>query len=145
MKLQNKKQFCYKLINAILLKQVTERPSSARYFIKKLDSSFKRAYIITNTALRIIMKELEAYLIYAAWVGTLEEVEQLLAKGVDKNAVDEHNRTPLFMAAMGGHRAVVEQLIAAGADLDLADNQGQTPLFMAAMGGHRAVVCSAPH
>jgi ankyrin repeat protein len=140
LKLQNKKQFCYKLINAILLKQVTERPSSARYFIKKLDASFKKAYIVTNVALRIIMKEKERRLIEAAAAGDAKMVTQLIAAGADVKAWRQEDLA-IHSAARHGHKEILTLLIDAGADVDSVDGSHEyTPLYLAARGGHDEAV-----
>jgi ankyrin repeat protein len=44
------------------------------------------------------------------------------------NYQDEHGRTPLFMAASGGHAAVTKQLHAARCNVDLLEKNGFTTL-----------------
>ncbi len=55
-------------------------------------------------------------------VGTLEEVEFLLAKGAD---VNEEGSYPLAIAAEHDHQDVFDLLLAKGARIDSADTRGQ--------------------
>ena len=59
-----------------------------------------------------VTSEFDWELMMAALNGDHAEVEALLAKGANVKAVDWHGRTPLHMAAYGGHSAIVD--IAAG-------------------------------
>jgi ankyrin repeat protein len=68
----------------------------------------------------------------AAWAGAGPNVSALLADPrTDVNVVDTLDRTPLYLAALGGHAAVVEALLAKGADVRV----GVNPLFAAAGAG----------
>lgn len=72
--------------------------------------------------------------------GTLFEI-LLRTKGVElKNARDGQERTPLWVAAQGGHVKIVELLLGTGAENDARNRFKQTPLRMAAQHGHCAVV-----
>ena len=65
-------------------------------------------------------------MVYAAGEGHTDIVRQLLAKGVDINAVYENNLTALMWAAGQGKTETVKVLLEAGARVDLKDNRGKT-------------------
>jgi hypothetical protein len=48
---------------------------------------------------------------YAASIGRKSMVKELLSAGTDKDAVDNHGRSPLFMALEGNHVEIVELLL----------------------------------
>ena len=58
-------------------------------------------------------------------------VRCFLLRGADVDAEDENGRTPLHLAACGGHTEVAELLIARGANVNVKDKQGKTPLGLA--------------
>ena len=64
----------------------------------------------------------------AAGEGNIEAVKQHLAAGADVNAKDDWGKTPLYVAALGGHKEIAELLIAKGADVNTKDVDGKTPL-----------------
>ena len=77
----------------------------------------------------------------AAEAGDLDFVNHFLdVHGVDVNAKDDENYTPLIEAAYWGRVVVVSTLIAAGADVNAKTNYGYTPLSEAVRKGHIAVV-----
>jgi ankyrin repeat protein len=77
----------------------------------------------------------------AAYFGVAGAVEALLHKGVEIDAKNSDNQTPLWWAALNGHEAVVKLLLITGkVDVDPKDWCGQTPLSQAAKNGHEAVV-----
>jgi len=67
--------------------------------------------------------------------GNIEAVKQHLNDGAEVNAKNSDGRTPLHLAAFGGHKEIVELLIAKGGDVNARDFLGMTPLNMAA--GHK--------
>ncbi|MDX2212680.1 MAG: ankyrin repeat domain-containing protein [Oculatellaceae cyanobacterium bins.114] len=76
-------------------------------------------------------------LIDAAMYGDLKKVQQLIADGVDVNAIASCNRTALSLAIQGGHIPVIQALLDAGADPNLPDETddglvANTPLMEAA-------------
>ena len=75
---------------------------------------------------------------YAAQIGDLPAVTDLIAKGKNPNHFDEGGCTSLHYAAAGGHVEVVKALLAAGANVDAQDEGviGDTPI------AHVAQTCS---
>jgi ankyrin repeat protein len=67
-------------------------------------------------------------LIQAAVDGNIEAVKKHIAAGMDVNAKDDGDRTPLHWTAGEGHKEIVELLIAEGADVNAKDNTGTTTL-----------------
>ncbi|NYZ77748.1 ankyrin repeat domain-containing protein [Candidatus Micrarchaeota archaeon] len=80
--------------------------------------------------------ELNKKLLAAAEKGAIRAVWDLLDEGADVNARDLFNRTPLILAAGGGHSETVELLLIKGADVDAADKMGTTALIQAAVYGY---------
>ena len=64
----------------------------------------------------------------ATSVGNIEAVKQHLTDGVDINARDSNQMTPLFHAVGNEKMAVTEFLIKEGAEINTYDNQWKTPL-----------------
>jgi hypothetical protein len=77
---------------------------------------------------------------FAAGVGNLAEVQNLVRGGADVNkTTKEDGFTPVCVAVQLGHLAVVQYLVQQGADVNKIDNNGCTPLFYAAQYGHLAI------
>lgn len=69
--------------------------------------------------------------------GDLEAIQRLLAEDPQQLAAQlEDGRTPLHVAAYGGHDQVVAFLLAEGADVNAQTTNGSTPLHGAAYSGH---------
>lgn len=76
-------------------------------------------------------------LIDAAMYGNLKQIQQLIAGGVDVNAIASCDRTALSLAIQGGHIPVIQALLDAGANPNLPDETddglpGTSPLMQAA-------------
>lgn len=76
----------------------------------------------------------------AANVNNVETINQLLASGVDPNAVDDHQRTALHFAAAKGYSDIVNVLLQNGSDPNQKDSLGNTALHLAACTNHIDVV-----
>ena len=76
--------------------------------------------------------ERESALLDATDRGATEEVESLVADGVDINAKDNRGWTPLLCALASGHEDTVALLLGNGADPERANVEGNTPLIFAA-------------
>ena len=72
--------------------------------------------------------------------GNVEAIKQHLAAGTDVNARDSIGETPLFYAAVDGHKEIAELLIAEGADVNVRGKIRTTPLQAAAMLSHKEIV-----
>ncbi len=76
--------------------------------------------------------------------GRLEQVKDLLSRGVDVMATRPYGDTPLHVAAFQGHTEIAQQLITKGAEVNAgitsATDAGATPLHLGAMKGHMEVV-----
>ncbi len=64
----------------------------------------------------------------AAKKGSLEEVKAFLNNGENVDVKDKHGMTPLYYAAVNGHKNVCEYLISQGADVDAGSEFGFFPL-----------------
>jgi ankyrin repeat protein len=70
---------------------------------------------------------------------SLECVTVLLDAGVDPNARQQHDYTPLMGAASAGRDDLVDLLLARGADPALVSDDGKTAATIAAEHGHAAL------
>lgn len=67
-------------------------------------------------------------------------VVALLDKGADVNAVDEHGKTSLIRAAMGGNLEITKLLVQKGAAINARDKNDWTALMAAAWNGYANIV-----
>jgi hypothetical protein len=98
------------------------------------------ASIVLFSSVSIVFAGVNDDLSLAVERGDTQEVQNLLAKGADVNAVVRRSHV-LFGAAAGGNVAMVELLLAHGGDVNSATPySGTTALMGAAMNGHDTVV-----
>jgi hypothetical protein len=64
---------------------------------------------------------------------------QAKSQGLEIDARDHNQQTPLMLAAAQGHRAIVDLLLKAGATINAQDSNGATPLILAALNNQNAV------
>jgi ankyrin repeat protein len=69
-----------------------------------------------------------------------KEVESLLKRGMDANAVDLKGQPVLHIAAREGNLEVVQALVAAGADIDKRNAFKETPIMLACLAGSMPIV-----
>lgn len=79
-------------------------------------------------------------LIEVASRGDLTAVEQYFIRDADLNASDYDMRSPMHLAAAGGHNNIVEFLIANGANINATDRWGSTPLNDAIRNNHSDLI-----
>ncbi|XP_046347809.2 ankyrin repeat domain-containing protein 49-like [Haliotis rufescens] len=73
--------------------------------------------------------------------GKLRAVAGILAAGLaDVNCRAGNGKTPVILAAYGGHREVVELLMSKGANVSLVDSVGNNLLHNACLGGDMKTV-----
>jgi ankyrin repeat protein len=58
-------------------------------------------------------------------------MKYLCEQGADKEARNNHGRTPLHWAAYNGHLPMVQYLCEQGADKEVTDYRGSTPIGLA--------------
>ena len=79
-----------------------------------------------------------------ALIGDVEKVKEMISKGEDANACDDHGRTVLYYGAGGGSLEIVELLVTHGADVNKAATQwpyiGKTPLYIASQKGYLTII-----
>lgn len=71
-----------------------------------------------------------------AYMGAVELIQDLLARGADLDGEDDGGCTALMYAANAGHERAVAVLLKAGADYNHRDREGGTALMYAAQHGH---------
>jgi len=83
---------------------------------------------------------LDKALLVASLAGKCEDVQSLLGRHANVNAVDSDNRTPLHYASRRGHLSCVELLLDRQANVNAANNASNSPLHYAAANGHQFCV-----
>ncbi len=99
----------------------------------------KQRDIFNLNAKRLTQKTL---LINAASDGDLDLINSLINEGMDLSADngDYDKRTPMHLAAVGGHLEVIKLLVAQGAQINPVDRWGSTPLDEAYDKNHLAII-----
>ncbi|MBT8360429.1 MAG: ankyrin repeat domain-containing protein [Deltaproteobacteria bacterium] len=69
----------------------------------------------------------------AASQGEVSQIRDLVASGEKVDARDSHGRTPLHIAAFGGHHAVMKALVVSGADPNALENDRYDIVTIAAV------------
>lgn len=69
----------------------------------------------------------------AASQGDVSQIRDLVASGEKVDARDSHGRTPLHIAAFGGHHAAMKALVASGADPNALENDRYDIVTIAAV------------
>jgi len=100
------------------------------------------AFPITFAGKVTPMWKLRKSLVQAVAAGNLKKVKELRAEMLDISNVrdDEHNRTPLIVAAQNGHAPVVKFLVSLPSDLEARSDAGDTALIAAASNGYQGIV-----
>ncbi len=97
------------------------------------------AEFYSGTATKINLKD-SVRLCWAASQGDVEEIERLVANGIDLDAADYDGRTAAHLAASEGHANVIQYLIDHGAQLIPKDRWGGTPLIDAHRHKHKKII-----
>ena len=71
--------------------------------------------------------------------GDADIVRDLLSRGCNPDARDQHGQTGLMLAAHAGHLAVVQLLVAQGADLNATAKFGFSAAMLAVIAGHKDI------
>lgn len=86
------------------------------------------------------MKDVMA-LCWAAYQGDLDEIQRLVANGVDLDEADYDGRTCIHLASSEGHQEVVAFLLGKNVNANPSDRWGGTPLDDAKRHNHKNI-CS---
>jgi ankyrin repeat protein len=76
----------------------------------------------------------------AAKAGDLDQIQRLVIKGVDVNALAVRDETPLIIASLAGNGEIVNYLLQRGANINARSASGMTSLHAAAYAGHSDIV-----
>ena len=69
-------------------------------------------------------------------ITTAADIQAMIGEGVEVNAKDKEDWTPLHQAAKAGKAEVIPALIEAGAYIYVTDNKSRTPLKLAKIRRH---------
>lgn len=114
-----------------------------KIFLNQLTSPSRRSKLLEATVLTELEGQRPRHLAsihLAALYGHKELVELFLEHGIDVNARNNKNDTPVLWAARGNHVDTVRLLIRRGADLQLENDKGSTPLYWAVRYGFAELV-----
>lgn len=105
-----------------------------KILLHRITSPTRRSRLLESTVLTELEGQRPRHLAsihLAALHGHRELVELFLRSGIDANARNNKNDTPLLWAARGNHVETVRLLIRRGADPRLENDKGSTPLYWA--------------
>jgi ankyrin repeat protein len=94
--------------------------------------------LAAGTDVNALQSDGSSALLYAAYNGDAELVEQLLDAGADPNLRNEYGSFPLSEAVQQGSVEVIELLLEHDADPAVSNLEGETALMVAARSGHLA-------
>lgn len=103
--------------------------------LARAGASMDYPYAVDGSSESRISSKTMSPLALASSRGIVANVEALLAKGANANALGLDGRSAMFAAAAGENVDCVAALLAAGGDPNHADEEGLTPLMIAAMHG----------
>ena len=97
-------------------------------------------HLFVQLGIMSLQRALDMALRTAAEDGKLEEIQSLLDRRADVNAVAPHYNTPLHFASANGRHQCVELLLDRHANVDAVNGFNYTPLHCASCNGHRQCV-----
>lgn len=100
------------------------------------------AYLKASEQVSFSIRSQTAKLLQAAEMGDLEQVAELLGKGVDVNCQDYFGWTPLMVAAKQGNDQIVKYLLKHGSDLTIHSFDGHTAVTLARLSRHEHIVAA---
>jgi len=71
--------------------------------------------------------------------GDADLMRDLLSRGIDPNARDQHGQSGLMLAAHAGHLAAVQLLVDHGVDLNVTAKFGLSAVMLAVTAGHKEI------
>lgn len=132
-----------KTMHSCIIQQGFERDSYTRLHKCILGLTSESAEIIGQLS-KLFIDETDSIgrtaLHWAAYMGSVQNIDVLLRCGANPNSTDYTSTTPLHAAAGLGSVACVDALINGGASMDPRDRFGATPLHYASAQGHMDVV-----
>jgi len=125
-------------VHLFITKCVSQRKEEMKKFTYVLCVFFVAFYSYQSQALDD-PSEVEDMLLISAYEGDINKVKDLLAKGVDVNAMGENGETPLLAAVNSGKIDMTALLLSYGANIEARNFQNSTPLIIASQYGHSAI------
>ncbi|KAF7542176.1 hypothetical protein G7Z17_g11812 [Cylindrodendrum hubeiense] len=121
--------------------QITDKDTALQFTNLHWVTSQKEYYKIDRTAKTDNVNDKDILdwtpLHYAAAVGSLECVQNLLQHRPHVNAQDLRGQTPLHLACLHNNASIIQTLLRGGANINMRDTNGCAPLHRAAANGHK--------